>query len=190
MLVYKLDKSYLTGCGVCRALYALADERRKNQVLERKLEDLQLETAALERRLERPSGNGSIANQRPADPNATPRRGWNLLNMIREASTVGTSGALPGSDNSPQHRNCNNDSAPLDEEDDWSPTIGDKNEVVLQLAQTKVSLAQVEGKLAEARRDLSRMKELNSALNTRIESLTEERDKSWQDVCTFLFLHV
>ena len=103
--------------------------------------------------------------------------------MIREASNVGASGVLPPAGaESPQHRNSNNHSAPLDEEDDWSPTLGGKNEVVLQLAQTKVSLAQVEGKLAEARRDLSRMRELNNALNTRIESLTEERDKSWQDV--------
>ena len=106
--------------------------------------------------------------------------------MIREASTVGVSGALPGAgekQDSPQHRNSNNHSAPLDEEDDWSPSLGDKNEVLMQLAQTKVSLAQVEGKLAEAKRDLSRMRELNNALNARVESLTEERDKSWHEVC-------
>lgn len=166
----------------------MADERRKNQALDRKVEDLQLEIASLERRLQRPSSNTNLANSTnpgstPADPIATPRRGWSLLNMIREASNVGASGALPppGAE-SPHNRNSNNHSAPLDEDGDWSPT-GDKNEVVLQLAQTKVSLAQVEGKLAEARRDLSRMRELNNAQNERLESLTEERDKAWQDVC-------
>lgn len=100
--------------------------------------------------------------------------------MIREASAVGNSGALPANGETSPHGHNNNSSAELDD-DDLSPH-GDKDEVVLQLAQTKVSLAQVEGKLAEARRDLSRMRELNNALNTRIESLTEERDKSWEDV--------
>lgn len=141
--------------------------------------------------MDRSGSNKNLAtapHNTATDPIATPRRGWSLLNMIREASNVGVSGALPGPASapgeSPQHRNSSNHSAPFDEEEDLSPTVGDRNEVLMQLANAKVSLAQVEGKLAEARRDLSRMRELNSALNTRIQSLTAERDKSWQDVCT------
>jgi hypothetical protein len=166
-----------------RALIALSEERRKNQALERKMEDMQLEIAALERRLE--TRNAGSVNGTGVDPIATPRRGWSLLNMIREASNVGTSGALPPpAQGDYDRRNSNNGSAPLDDEDDFE----DMNEVVLQLAQTKVCLAQVEGKLAESRRDLSRMRELNNALETRIISITEERDKSWQDVSTSLLV--
>jgi hypothetical protein len=163
----------------CRALQALAEERRKNQALGQRLEQLQGELAEIGQRVVR-TQSGRLAPVKTAAPHsvATPRRGWGLLNMIREAS--GGNQSPPGAHASPPGVRAGD----VDEMDggDWSPTYGNRRDVVVQLAQTKVSLAQVEGKLAEARRDVSRLKDVNNALSSRVESLTEERDKSWQDV--------
>jgi hypothetical protein len=56
------------------------------------------------------------------------------------------------------------------------------DDVMLELASTKVALAEIEQKLTAARRDVARGKDVNAALSARVESLTEERDRSWEEV--------
>lgn len=67
-------------------------------------------------------------------------------------------------------------------ENDDSPTHGSVAEMMMALAETKVTCAEVQGKLTAARRDLARMREVNAALTQQVAALTEERDSSWEEV--------
>ena len=67
-------------------------------------------------------------------------------------------------------------------ENDDSPTHGSVAEMMMALAETKVTCAEVQGKLTAARRDLARMREVNASLTAQVATLTDERDGSWEEV--------
>lgn len=161
----------------------MAEERRRNQllqhssqvleaknhVLEARLEELHIQVSDMERRSPRPSRSTPAANGNSggADGSTTPQTGW-----------WGTWWGAPAADAAPALAR-----APLDPEKEESPPanrdalqkeLDEWNDVVGELSHTKLTLAEVQGKLAAALRDVSRLRDVNDALNAHIEKLTEQ----------------
>ena len=141
---------------MCRALNSLAEERRRNQllqhssqvleaknhVLEARLEELHIQVSDMERRSPRPSRSTPAANGNSggADGSTTPQTGW-----------WGTWWGAPAADAAPALAR-----APLDPEKEESPPanrdalqkeLDEWNDVVGELSHTKLTLAEVQGKL-------------------------------------------
>lgn len=152
---------------MCRALLALADERRKNQNLEARVEELR----------GRLTEQAAPAEDAPAPPlSARGPGGWSLMSMLSLNNSRGGGG--PG-DVSARAATAVAPSA-VDASD--SPTHGSVADMMMALAETKVTCAEVQGKLTAARRDLARMREVNATLTAQVAALTEERDSSWEEV--------
>ena len=165
---------------MCRALNSLAEERRKNQllehssqvleaknhVLEARLEELHMQISEMDRRSMPPSrmSPATNANENAAEGSAVPQRGW--WGSLWGAAPADATSPSPEKEDSTQHPGMNKEELQK-ELDEW-------NEVIAELSQTKLTLAEVQGKLAAALRESSRLRNVNDALNSHIEKLTEQ----------------
>lgn len=147
-------------------MLALADERRKNQNLEARVEALQGRLNAQEAPAEEASD--------PAPPLSARGAAWGIMSMLSRSTSLRGPAEAAAARSAAQ--------AVSAVESDDSPTHGSVADMMMALAETKVTCAEVQGKLTAARRDLARMREVNAALTKQVEALTEERDSSWEEV--------
>jgi hypothetical protein len=66
-----------------------------------------------------------------------------------------------------------------------------EDDIMQDLAATKIALAEMQGELSAARRDLARVREESAAARVQGGAYLEERDKAWEEVGTLMVqLHV
>lgn len=171
----------------CRALNHLGEERRKNQILEKENQVLEAKNSVLEARLEElqaqlveldrktagmappshPNAATNNVNNSPSESGPPPQRGWNLFGLWGAQAAAAEPELVPvPKPQTPEIPEIRKEML-QQEMDEW-------HDMVAELSETKLELAEVQGKLATALREASRLRDVNSALNAHIDKITEQ----------------